>query len=176
MRLRCRDLGTTGYQACWELQRSLFEELLARKTVAAGAAAHKIDAPDNSGDIGTVLLTEHEPVYTLGKSGHAENLLVNRTRLEELGARFFHIDRGGDITFHGPGQLVGYPILGLGRLGVGATTSTPSKSASSARRDTTASAPAASPAPQASGSEGPRRRSARSRASCAPSGSARRGT
>lgn len=119
MRLRCRDLGTTGYQACWELQRSLFEELLARKTVAAGAAAHKIDAPDNSGDIGTVLLTEHEPVYTLGKSGHAENLLVNRTRLEELGARFFHIDRGGDITFHGPGQLVGYPILDLERLGIG---------------------------------------------------------
>lgn len=119
MRVCCRDLGTTDYQQCWELQRSLFEALLARKAGAAGAAAHKTDAPDNSGDVGTVLLTEHDPVYTLGKSGHAENLLVDRARLEQLGARFFHIDRGGDITFHGPGQLVCYPILDLERLGIG---------------------------------------------------------
>ena len=119
MRVCCRDLGTTGYQQCWELQRSLFEALLARKTDAAGAAAHKTDAPDNSDAVGTVLLTEHDPVYTLGKSGHAENLLVDRARLEQLGARFFHIDRGGDITFHGPGQLVCYPILDLERLGIG---------------------------------------------------------
>lgn len=115
MKVCCRDLGTTGYQPCWELQRSLFEALLARKA----SAAQKTGAPDNSDDAGTVLLTEHEPVYTLGKSGHAENLLVDRTRLEQLGARFFHIDRGGDITFHGPGQLVCYPILDLERLGIG---------------------------------------------------------
>ena len=70
-------------------------------------------------DAGTVLLVEHPPVYTLGKSGHAENLLVSREALEGLGATFFHIDRGGDITFHGPGQLVCYPILDLERLGIG---------------------------------------------------------
>ena len=62
---------------------------------------------------------EHPPVYTLGKSGHAENLLVNQEALEAMGAQFFHIDRGGDITFHGPGQLVCYPILDLERLGIG---------------------------------------------------------
>ena len=58
-------------------------------------------------------------MYTLGKSGHAENLLVGREALEAMGAQFFHIDRGGDITFHGPGQLVCYPILDLERLGIG---------------------------------------------------------
>ena len=68
---------------------------------------------------GEVLLVEHPPVYTLGKSGHVENLLVSREALEAAGARFFHIDRGGDITFHGPGQLVVYPILDLERLGIG---------------------------------------------------------
>ena len=68
---------------------------------------------------GEVLLVEHTPVYTLGKSGHAENLLVSREALEAAGAGFFHIDRGGDITFHGPGQLVGYPILDLECLGIG---------------------------------------------------------
>lgn len=86
---------------------------------AAGAAAAKIPSQDNSDVAGTVLLTEHRPVYTLGKSGHAENLLVDRQALEAMGARFFHIDRGGDITFHGPGQLVCYPILDLEKIGIG---------------------------------------------------------
>ena len=80
----------------------------AAKAVEAGAE-----------DVGTLLLVEHPPVYTLGKSGHAENLLVGREMLERLGAQFYHIDRGGDITFHGPGQLVVYPILDLERLGIG---------------------------------------------------------
>ena len=125
MKVRCRDLGPMDYAACWELQRTLFEELLAEKNrrrngcgaKESGPAADKTDTrPD---DLGTVLLVEHPPVYTLGKSGHAENLLVGRTALEQLGAQFFHIDRGGDITFHGPGQLVCYPILDLERLGIG---------------------------------------------------------
>lgn len=76
-------------------------------------------AREDAGDAGTILLVEHPPVYTLGKSGHAENLLVAREALEAMGARFFHIDRGGDITFHGPGQLVCYPILDLERIGIG---------------------------------------------------------
>ena len=70
-------------------------------------------------DAGTILLVEHPPVYTLGKSGRAENLLIPKAALEAMGAKFFHIDRGGDITFHGPGQLVCYPILDLERLGIG---------------------------------------------------------
>ena len=74
---------------------------------------------EGSASAGTILLVEHPPVYTLGKSGHAENLLIGREALEAMGARFFHIDRGGDITFHGPGQLVCYPILDLERIGIG---------------------------------------------------------
>ena len=74
---------------------------------------------EGSASAGTILLVEHPPVYTLGKSGHAENLLIGRKALEAMGAQFFHIDRGGDITFHGPGQLVCYPILDLERLGIG---------------------------------------------------------
>ena len=97
MEVSCRDLGTMDYKECWDLQQSLFDASVAR----------------------TILLVEHPPVYTLGKSGHAENLLVAREALEAMGARFFHIDRGGDITFHGPGQLVCYPILDLERIGIG---------------------------------------------------------
>ena len=74
---------------------------------------------EGSASAGTILLVEHPPVYTLGKSGHAENLLIGREALEAMGAQFFHIDRGGDITFHGPGQLECYPILDLERIGIG---------------------------------------------------------
>jgi len=107
MNAEYRDLGRTDYKACWDYQRQLFDALLARKRTIRDDFA------------GYVLLTEHAPVYTLGKSGKAENLLVGRDRLEALGAGFYRIDRGGDITFHGPGQLVGYPILDLERLGLG---------------------------------------------------------
>lgn len=106
MRAECRDLGLTDYGACWDAQRRLFGEVLARKAVRDDFA-------------GYLLLTEHRPVYTLGKSGREENLLVGRERLEAEGAALYRIDRGGDITFHGPGQLVVYPILDLERLGFG---------------------------------------------------------
>lgn len=106
MKAGCRDLGRTDYKACWNYQRTLFDTLLARKGSVDDTA-------------GYLLLTEHDPVYTLGKSGRAANLLVGRERLETLGAQFYHIDRGGDITFHGPGQLVVYPILDLEKLRIG---------------------------------------------------------
>ncbi len=115
MNVYCRDLGRMDYKACWDLQQTLFDAGIARKRtgpIGPGATA-------SSDDAGTVLLVEHPPVYTLGKSGHAENLLVNQEALEAMGAQFFHIDRGGDITFHGPGQLVCYPILDLERIGIG---------------------------------------------------------
>ncbi|MDE6445566.1 MAG: lipoyl(octanoyl) transferase LipB [Alistipes sp.] len=117
MKVLCRDLGKMDYAACWELQRSLFDSLVAAKTGLRNANPAGSGSKDEAA--GTILLVEHPPVYTLGKSGHAENLLVDRPALERLGARFFHIDRGGDITFHGPGQLVCYPILDLERLGIG---------------------------------------------------------
>lgn len=135
MKVTCRDLGCMEYAACWQLQRQLFDDLLARKRAAAdgssdfraGEQGEKSDSraeadggkrPDET-PVGTILLVEHPPVYTLGKSGHAENLLATPEQLAAAGATFFHIDRGGDITFHGPGQLVCYPILDLERIGIG---------------------------------------------------------
>ena len=116
MKVSCRDLGTMDYKDCWDLQQSLFDAQIARKGAGPRPEAETGEGPDNAG---TILLVEHPPVYTLGKSGHAENLLVAREALEAMGAQFFHIDRGGDITFHGPGQLVCYPILDLERIGMG---------------------------------------------------------
>ena len=116
MNVYCRDLGQMDYKACWDLQQSLFDVLTAGKTNRTAAPE---SATPSSEEAGTILLVEHPPVYTLGKSGHAENLLVGREALEAMGAQFFHIDRGGDITFHGPGQAVCYPILDLARLGIG---------------------------------------------------------
>ena len=110
MQIEYRDLGTMEYEACWQLQQELFDALLARKRASERSADEKA---------GTLLLVEHLPVYTLGKSGKPDNLLVSQAALEQMGARFFHIDRGGDITFHGPGQLVGYPILDLEQIGIG---------------------------------------------------------
>ena len=128
MKAYCRDLGLMDYKACWDLQQELFDALVARKRAErdaggstvfpAGDSAEEYSATDDD-PVGTVLLVEHPPVYTLGKSGHAENLLIPREMLERMGARFYHIDRGGDITFHGPGQLVCYPILDLERIGIG---------------------------------------------------------
>lgn len=102
-----RDLGVMDYAECWKMQQGLFDDLL-------GYKAGKISRAEQY-----LLLCEHPPVYTLGKSGHAENLLVSEEFLRGKGASIFHIDRGGDITFHGPGQLVGYPILDLEREGIG---------------------------------------------------------
>lgn len=131
MKILCRDLGRMDYADCWKLQQRLFDELLARKRAGRQVrAAENVrrteteeacanETADADRTVGTVLLVEHPPVYTLGKSGRAENLLVDPARLSELGATFFHIDRGGDITFHGPGQLVCYPILDLEPLGIG---------------------------------------------------------
>lgn len=116
MKAFCRDLGRMDYKTCWDLQQELFDARVARKRTGP---THTPEADGDPDDAGTVLLVEHPPVYTLGKSGHAENLLVNQEALHAMGAQFFHIDRGGDITFHGPGQLVCYPILDLERLGIG---------------------------------------------------------
>ena len=102
-----------GYSECWDLQRSLFDYVLdAKRTGVVGENLVGHEA-------GWLLLVEHNPVYTLGKSGKNENMLVSEAYLRSIGAEFFHIDRGGDVTFHGPGQVVGYPILDLEQLGIG---------------------------------------------------------
>ena len=108
-----KDLGLMGYSECWDYQRLLFERMLAAKAGDAEARA-QIER-----EAGWLLLVEHNPVYTLGKSGKDENMLVSESYLRSIGAEFFHIDRGGDVTFHGPGQVVGYPILDLERIGIG---------------------------------------------------------
>ena len=104
--VRTIDLGRVPYRDCWEYQQRLFDVLTARRG-------------DASDDAGWLLTVEHPPVYTLGKSGKAQNLLVGEEFLRAKGAEYYHIDRGGDITFHGPGQAVCYPILDLARLGIG---------------------------------------------------------
>ena len=96
------------YSECWDLQRTLFDALCQHKAAKNEAEMR-----------GTILIVEHPAVYTLGKSGHQENMLCTEEYLNSLGAEFFHIDRGGDITFHGPGQLVCYPIIDLDTIGLG---------------------------------------------------------
>ena len=109
MKVGYEDLGTMSYKECWEYQQRLFESRLQCHN-EVGAEATKA---------GDILVVEHRPVYTLGKSGKAQNMLIDEARLKALGAEYFHIDRGGDITFHGPGQIVCYPILDLSLLGIG---------------------------------------------------------
>ena len=105
-----RDLQAMAYGECWDLQRSLFDALCRKKLEKSFTE----DEPR-----GTILIVEHPAVYTLGKSGDEQNMLCTEEYLRSLGAEFYHIDRGGDITFHGPGQLVCYPILDLDAIGLG---------------------------------------------------------
>jgi lipoyl(octanoyl) transferase len=100
------DLGNRSYKEAWDYQEKLLQENVALKS----------DAMEKSTIANTVdhlLFTEHSPVYTLGKSGKPEHVLIGEDQRKDKGIEYFHINRGGDITFHGPGQLVGYPILDL---------------------------------------------------------------
>lgn len=99
-----RDLGKMDYQSAWDLQESLLQENLRKKSLAQDASGETIHH---------LLLVEHPPVYTLGKSGHMEHVLISDSERLERGIGFYKTNRGGDITFHGPQQLVGYPILDL---------------------------------------------------------------
>ena len=109
-----KDLGRMAYRECWEQQLSLFDALLRSKRSDATAAERVAESM-----VGWLLFVEHNPVYTLGKNGKASNILFSEQMLERIGAEFFHIERGGDVTFHGPGQIVGYPILDLEKVGIG---------------------------------------------------------
>mgnify|MGYP002030087892 CR=1 FL=1 len=105
-KVQFEDLGLIDYKKCWDYQESLFAEILAVKSINRKQAKNSITANH-------LIFCEHPHVYTLGKSGNKKNLLVNEHYLKKRGASFYKINRGGDITYHGPGQIVGYPILDL---------------------------------------------------------------
>lgn len=99
-------LGLSNYNEAWELQKSLFNDKIANEKDAENQLQH-------------LIFTEHNHVYTLGKSAEQENLLVSKEWLASAGAEVFEIERGGDITYHGPGQWVVYPIFNLQTLKIG---------------------------------------------------------
>jgi len=106
-----RDLGSMEYKEAWDYQEHLLQENLKIKSVI-----HTSDETVDPKTLPTkhyLLFVEHPPVYTLGKSGKMEHVLINEQQRQEQGIEFFHTNRGGDITFHGPQQIVGYPIFDL---------------------------------------------------------------
>lgn len=102
-----KDIGQMGYQEAWDFQTELFDASVNQKL-----RNRKEDGPEVTPN-NYFLYVEHPHVYTLGKSGSLDNLLLNEQQLADKGATFHKINRGGDITYHGPGQVVGYPILDL---------------------------------------------------------------
>ena len=109
-----RDLGKMDYKTAWDYQDGLMQKNLEQKRKAlemenAEPSMELIEAPTKH----YLLFVEHPPVYTLGKSGKIENVLMNEEQRTERGIEFYQTNRGGDITFHGPEQIVGYPILDL---------------------------------------------------------------
>ncbi|MCW3090810.1 MAG: Octanoyltransferase [Ferruginibacter sp.] len=118
-----KDLGIIDYKAAWDYQESLLQHNVKLKSRIPRNTTAIIDADGGengftdheipSSTTHYLLLCEHPPVYTLGKSGHQENILISETEMEQKGIQFFKTNRGGDITFHGPQQLVGYPVIDL---------------------------------------------------------------
>jgi lipoyl(octanoyl) transferase len=104
--LHIEDLGLKDYKETWEYQETLFKEIIDLK-IRNRREELSLETPNY------LLFVEHPHVYTLGKSGDLDNLLIPEDTLVEIGATFYKINRGGDITYHGPGQIVGYPILDL---------------------------------------------------------------
>ena len=102
------------YKSAWDVQERLLKENLEIKSLRYGQASAGLPALANEHPTRHYLLfVEHPPVYTLGKSGKADHVLINDVERKHKGIEFFHTNRGGDITFHGPEQIVGYPILDL---------------------------------------------------------------
>nr|MBC7613343.1 lipoyl(octanoyl) transferase [Pseudopedobacter sp.] len=101
------DWGLLDYQQAWDLQEKVFADTIAIKTKNRNHPEEEEITPNQ------LVFVEHPPVYTLGKSGKPEHLLLDEKGLKEKQATYYKINRGGDITYHGPGQIVGYPILDL---------------------------------------------------------------
>jgi lipoyl(octanoyl) transferase len=108
------DIGLKDYKETWDYQVGIFTDLIvSKKTVPVP------ENPAGKPPPGTLIFVEHPHVYTLGKSGSENNLLIDYIQLQARDATFYKIDRGGDITYHGPGQIVGYPIFDLDELKIG---------------------------------------------------------
>jgi lipoyl(octanoyl) transferase len=103
-----KDLGLIEYQKAWEYQTELFNSVLEIKSANRNLSKDEQLTTNNY-----LLFCEHPHVFTLGKSGVENNLLVAKENLNTIDATYFHINRGGDITYHGPGQIVGYPVIDL---------------------------------------------------------------
>ena len=102
------DLGLVDYKEAWDYQTEIFGRILAVKT------ENRSHTPDNQQPTDNyVIFCEHPHVFTLGKSGDEKNLLIEKEDLPSIGASYYHINRGGDITYHGPGQIVGYPVIDM---------------------------------------------------------------
>jgi lipoyl(octanoyl) transferase len=106
-KVKFHNIGLREYRKTWDFQEKLFQEVLTQKDQKDTTLVHHL------------IFCEHPHVYTLGKSGDEHNMLLNFIQLQAKDAQFIHTNRGGDITYHGPGQLVGYPILSLTHLGIG---------------------------------------------------------
>lgn len=102
-----KDLGTVDYKATWDYQEKLLHSIVQQKNELRQTPDSGLQTPNY------LLFCEHPHVYTLGKSGSQDHLLLDENQLNEKDATFYKINRGGDITYHGPGQIVGYPILNL---------------------------------------------------------------
>lgn len=107
MKVIFEDLGVIDYKEAWDYQEHIHKKIVVSKS------SEELNEPLR------IIFCQHPHVYTLGKSGDESNLLINKNILKSVGAEFYKIDRGGDITYHGPGQLVGYPILDLEQLKIG---------------------------------------------------------
>lgn len=106
-KIQLLDIGNKDYKETWEYQEELFKKIVDLKILNRNSDSQPLPTPN------FFLYVTHPHVYTLGKSGDFSNLLLSEKQLQEKGARFYKINRGGDITYHGPGQIVGYPILDL---------------------------------------------------------------
>ena len=107
-KVRYIDLGLIDYKLAWDFQEKLFHEIVAIKI-----ANRTLSENQQKETQSYLLFCQHPHVYTLGNSGNKENLLISEQQLREKNATYYKINRGGDITYHGPGQVVGYPILDL---------------------------------------------------------------
>lgn len=105
-RVKFRDLGVIAYGEAWDMQENLLGQSVKMKSMAREKGQQALTTD-------YFLVCQHPPVYTLGKSGKTEHVLISKERMEKEGIEFYNTNRGGDITFHGPGQIVGYPILDL---------------------------------------------------------------
>ena len=101
-----RDIGKSSFSDAWEYQEDIFKKIIDQK-IKNRSNENKMETNN------FLIITEHDPVYTIGKSGNISNLLLNDDEMKTQGIEFYKINRGGDITYHGPGQIMGYPIIDL---------------------------------------------------------------